>query len=92
MTYGRDRCAARQVRESILEECAAQALGLPAFDAVAFEDRVDHITVCDKQKLVFSFRDGTTEEITWQEPSRADSWTPEMRARAAEKVRRGSHE
>ena len=92
MTYGRDKCAARQVRESILEECAARALGLPVFDAAAFEDQVDHITVCDERKLIFTFRDGTTEEITWQEPSRADSWTPEMRARAADRKRRGSHE
>lgn len=92
MTYGRDKCSARQVRESILEECAARALGIPAFDPAAFEDQVDHITVCDERKLIFTFRDGTTEEITWQEPSRADSWTPEMRARAAEKKRRGSHE
>lgn len=92
MTYGRDKCSARQVRESILEECAARALGIPAFDPAAFEDQVDHITVCDERKLIFTFRDGTTEEITWQEPSRADSWTPEMRARAADRKRRGSHE
>ena len=36
MTYGRDKCSARQVRESILEECAARALGIPAFDPAAF--------------------------------------------------------
>lgn len=92
MTYGRDKCAARKVRESILEECAARALGLPAFDPATFEDQVDHITVCDERKLIFTFCDGTTEEITWQEPSRANSWTPEMRARAADRKRRGSHE
>lgn len=92
MSYGRDKCPARQVRESMLEECAARALGLPEFDAAAFEDQVDHITVCDDRKLIFSFRDGTSEEIIWQEPSRSDSWTPEMRASAADKKRRGSNE
>ena len=92
MTYGRDKCPARQVRESILEECAARVLGLPEFDAAAFEDRVDHIQVCDERKLIFCLRDGTTEEIIWQEPSRRDSWTPDMRAEAANRQRRKSHE
>ena len=91
MTYGRDKCPARQVRESILEECSARMLGLSEFDPMVLEAQVEYITICDKHKLVFNFRDGTTHEMTWQEPSRSDSWTQEMRVEAAARKRRNTH-
>ena len=37
--------------------------------------------------LTFRFRDGHTVKITWEKPSRAQSWTPEMRQAAAERTR-----
>ena len=37
--------------------------------------------------LTFRFRDGHTTEIKWEKPSRAQSWTPEMRQAAAERTR-----
>ena len=92
MTYGRDKCPARQVREEILENCCARVMGLDQFDPDLFSAMVDHITVCDNQKLIVSFRDGRTEDVYWEVPSRADSWTTEMRAEAANRQRRHSHE
>ena len=92
MTYGRDKCPARQVREEILENCCARVMGLDQFDPDLFSAMVDHIMVCDNQKLIVSFRDGRTEDVYWEVPSRADSWTTEMRAEAANRQRRHSHE
>ena len=92
MTFGKDKCPARQIREAVLEEDCARAMGMAIFDPAAFENQIDHITVYDNRKLIFSFRDGKTQEEYWQEPSRRDSWTPEMRAEAAKKRRRKSHE
>lgn len=92
MTFGKDKCPARQIREAVLENACARAMGITTFDPAMFENQIDHITVCDNRKLVFSFRDGNKQEEFWQEPSRKDSWTPEMRAEAADKKRRKSHE
>ncbi len=92
MTYGRDRCPAKQIREEILEECSARVMGMTEFDPRVFSDQVDHITICGDRKLVFAFRDGRTENIVWQEPSRSDSWSEEMRIGAAKRQRRQKHE
>ena len=89
MTYGRDHCPARQVREEILEHAAALALGMDHFDAGAFRERIDHILVCDDHILKFMFKDGHAEEYRWQEPSRSASWTPEKRAKASERRKAG---
>lgn len=92
MTYGKDKCPARQIREAILEQACAQAMDMAEFDPALFADQIDKITVCDNRKLIFAFRDGTTREVYWQEPSRRDSWTPEMRAKASSRKRGKSHE
>ena len=92
MTYGKDKCPARQIREAILEQACAQAMDMGEFDPALFADQIDKITVCDNRKLIFSFRDGMTREVYWQEPSRRDSWTPEMRAKASSRKRRKTHE
>lgn len=87
MTYGKDYCPARQVREEILEQHAALALGMDHFDAEAFRERIDHVLVCDERILKFMFKDGHAEEFRWQKPSRSAAWTPEKRARASERRR-----
>lgn len=89
MTYGKDHCPARQVREEILEQYAALALGMDHFDAEAFRERIDHVLVCDERILKFLFTDGHAEEFRWQEPSRSAAWTQEKRARASERRRAG---
>ena len=87
MIRGREHCAAKQVREEILESACAQALGLHAFDAATFEAQVEHIDVCEGNLLRFHFRDGRVKEYHWSDPSRRDSWTEDMRLRAAEYAR-----
>ena len=42
----------------------------------------------DKLLLTFTFKDGTTREAVWKDRSRADSWTPEMKAKAREDYER----
>ena len=49
--------------------------------------RITGVTADDGNRLIFAFDDGTTEEKIWKDPSRADSWTPEMRKKAAERTK-----
>ena len=88
MTRGKSFCPAKQIRESILEAASAEVLGTDAFDAELFEREIDHIRVCEGNLLVFIFRDGYKVEKTWKDPSRRDSWTEEMKVKAAEYARR----
>lgn len=46
---------------------------------LAFGDYTDN-------RLIFVFNDGQTAERVWKNPSRAESWTPEMRKAAADRA------
>ena len=85
MTYsyrGKDQCPAKRIPEDILKQKCAEAMGLPAYDAERFRDTVSSITVPDDGILLFSFRDGTERTLYWENRSRRESWTDEMKAAA----------
>ena len=58
------------------------------FDNAVFQKEMRCIHVYPENRLVYEFYDGHTKEAYWKDPSRRDSWTPEMKARAAEQMRR----
>lgn len=88
MVRGKKYCPAKQIHESILESVSAQVLGLLKFDNAVFQKGIRCIHVYPENRLVYAFYDGHTKEAYWKDPSRRDSWTPEMKARAAEQMRR----
>lgn len=81
---GKARCDAKQIPEDILEQKAAEAMGLPEFDEAAFSAKMEEIQVPENGTLVFVFHDGRTVTKTWDNPSRRHSWNPENRKRARE--------
>lgn len=81
-------CRSKKIPESILMETTASVLGLPDFDESIFRQRIREILVPEANHLIFVFQDGTEVERVWQDKSRADSWTPEMKQQAAEHARR----
>ncbi len=85
---GKAGCAGLQIREDVLQQAAADALGLAAYDEEVFRDRIASVIAGADHILTFRFRDGRTAEVKWETPSRAGSWTPEMKAAAAERTRR----
>ena len=52
---------------------------------------VDHITAVYPNELIFHLKDGTERKAEWKHDSRSNSWTPEMRAQAADRAKRRSH-
>ena len=58
---------------------------MDSFDEKGFRERVDRIDAFNDNKLVLHFKDGTTKEVTWDSPSRRDSWTDEMKQKARER-------
>jgi len=89
-TYrGKHECPAKRIREDILKEKCAEVLGLAEYDPVKFTAKVAAVTVPDDGILVFVFKDGTERTVTWENRSRRDSWTAEMKAAAREHALKG---
>lgn len=84
---GKAACHAKQIPESVLYLTGAEVLGQKEFDAEIFEKEISEIRVPEFNKLVFVFRDGHTAEKVWQDRSRSESWTNEMRRAAREKAK-----
>jgi DNA invertase Pin-like site-specific DNA recombinase len=79
---GKAYCNAQQIPEVILMDAAARALGLSNFDESIFIKMVSTIRVPENGTLIFSFYDGREVRVEWQNKSRRESWTPEMREQA----------
>lgn len=85
--HGKAVCPSKQIPEGTLMAATAEALGLDSFDTNALHDKITAIRAEDGNRLVFCFKDGTESVKRWKDRSRAESWTPEMKAAAAEKAR-----
>jgi len=66
----------------------ADVLGLPAFDEDVFKERIKELRVPAFNHVVFVFKDGHSVERVWQDRSRRESWTDDMREQARECVKR----
>lgn len=85
---GKAFCQTKQIPEDTLYALTADALGLDAFDEETLRAQIREIRVPAFNHVVFVFRDGHEVERVWKDRSRSESWTPEMKARAAETARR----
>ena len=89
-TLGKAACPeSKMVPEGTLLNAICQVMVTDEFDPAAFAKQVDHIDACKGNILKFFFKDGWIWEFEWNDRSRSESWTPEMRKAAAEYGRRG---
>ena len=82
-SMGKAACPSKQIPESILIDTTISVVG----SLEALTGKITAVRAENGNRLVFCFRDGTESVKRWQDRSRADSWTEEMRAAAAEKTR-----
>lgn len=85
---GKRYCASKQIPESILLQTTANVLGLEEFDEEAFAAAIECVHVTGPNSLRYIFRNGQEQEVVWQDHSRRDSWTDDMRVQAADHARR----
>lgn len=89
-TRGKRYCpTSKAIPEGTLKAACAQMLGLRSFEDEAFAAAVTAIDACPDNLLRFHFRDGHTEEYRWQDRSRRESWTAEMRETARQRALAG---
>jgi len=90
-TYrGKHECAAKRIPEDILKEKCTEVLGLAVYDPDVLSGKITAIAVPDDGVLVFTFKDGTKQTSTWENRSRRESWTDEMRQTARERALGGT--
>jgi site-specific DNA recombinase len=87
ITKGKAHCKAKRIPEDILKQKCAEALEIPSYNPVVFSEKVKQITAPDDTTLVFIFRDGTEKTLRWENRSRSESWTDEMRTAAAKRAK-----
>ena len=87
-THGKELCAAKRIPEDILRLKCAEALGSNTYDAADFTNMVTAITIPEDGLLVFTFKDGLQRTILWENHSRRDSWTAEMKSKAKDAAKR----
>ena len=92
LTFGKKYCHTKQIPEDILMATTASVLGMAEFDEENFRSQIERIEVPAFNHLVYVFKDGRREERVWQDKSRRDSWTEEMKIKAAEYARRRNRE
>ena len=83
---GRDACPAKQVPEETLHELLCSTLGLAKFDLTVFQHQILKILVTGPNALRIIFHDGRELETRWQDRSRSESWTEDMRTEARDRV------
>ena len=88
LTLGRDACPAKKIPEDVILNTAVEVLDLPEFDEDTFRNQIKEIRVPGHNQLAFVFYNGSIVERNWADKSRKDSWTVEMRAKAAEATAR----
>ena len=81
-------CQSKHIPEEIIMQMACDLLGWNSFDEEAFRQAVDHVTAVYPHTLIFHLRDGRKEHLEWQNRSRAESWTQEMKEKARQAARR----
>lgn len=79
---GKAYCASKKIRDDVLRKACAEALNITSFDEFVFKEKVGRIDVFNNNRLVFYFKDGSTKEVIWKNPSRSDSWTEDMKQKA----------
>ena len=84
-SLGKSFCASKQIPEAILHAKVAEALGLTKFDETLMRAQISEIQVVSHGTLRFILHDGQLIDRDWENPSRRESWTDEMKQAARER-------
>ncbi len=83
-SHGKAVCPAQQIPERILIAKTSEVLGRTDWDREFLRQHIAEIQVPGHNRLVYVFRDGHSQEESWQNPSRRESWTEDMKQKARE--------
>ena len=84
---GKKHCAAKQIPEETLLSLTREALGVPEITEENIRTLAEIQIPCPNH-ILFVFKDGHEIERIWQDRSRAESWTDEMKETARARMKR----
>lgn len=84
-TCGKIACPSQQIPESILITKTSELLETSILNRTILLEHIREIQVPGHNVLTYVFNDGHTEEVTWQNPFRRESWSASMKQSAREK-------
>lgn len=73
------------VPERILEKLVAETLNLDEFNSDIFREKVKEIVIPKANKVKMILKNGNEKEYSWQDRSRSESWTKDMREEVSRK-------
>lgn len=85
-SFGKAACSAQQIPEAILLAKTSEVLGSTAWNRGILLDSISEIRVPEHNRLIYVFKKGYTREIEWQNPSRKESWTEDMKQAARKRA------
>ena len=89
-TCGKKFCPSQQIPESVLMTKTSELLGTNLCRELLLE-KIKEILIPEHNVLVYVFTDGHTEDVTWQNPSRRESWSEEMKQIARKNGKKSSN-
>lgn len=85
---GKKYCpTSKQIPEYTLFKACCEVLKIDEFDEGLFQKKIKQILVPEPNLLTFVFHNGYEETVHWTDRSRSESWTPEMKEKAAQNTR-----
>lgn len=84
-TYGKAYCSSKSIPEEILIEITKKVLGMEDLTIDVVKKNIKYIEALDGNRLVYYLQNGAVVEMVWQDLSRRDSWTPEMKEQARQR-------
>lgn len=85
-SLGKSACNAQQIPETILITKTSEVLGTVDWDRNTLLNSFSDISIPEHNRLVYIFKDGHRQETEWQNSSRRESWTDEMKQAARERA------
>ncbi len=90
-TEGKEYCQSKKIPEEALKAEIKASLGIDTWLPDVFLNQVEYIVASGPNTIELHMMDGSVRSLEWKDRSRRDSWTPEMRAQAAEHAKRRYH-
>lgn len=84
---GKRYCPSDRIPEETLKQKCKEVLRMAEYDAQAVTEHIEQIHMLPDRTLKIIMKNGSSKEFKWVYPSRSESWTEEMRQKAAEKER-----
>lgn len=84
--FGKTECDAKSVPDAELTRITLEVLNIKELDRNLIEDKLEAIEVFKDNKLIYHLKDESIVERTWNDISRRDSWTEEMKKEARRKA------